>query len=183
MTYRTWQVTVASAILLASLQVDAQATDAGWMKQLEDQRLELDKRTASITDRHAFDAYAKATEGTEVFPLYRLSPAARSRFIQSLRFNARGLTTFDYTDLVRELGAADIHRVLKPFGFQHLVAVLPEVRVNSQEDRQVLQTLEETRRLRCGVGEHCNEADYPGYKCASHATCEESTIHICTSNC
>ncbi|MEG0184914.1 MAG: hypothetical protein RR704_15860 [Stenotrophomonas sp.] len=183
MTYRKWQITVASTILLASLQAEAQVNDADGLRHLENQRLELDKRTASITDRHAFDAYAKATEGTDIFPLSKLSPAARARFTESLRFNARGLTTFDYSDLVRELGAADIQRVLKPFGFQHLVAVLPDIRVLSEEDHRVLQTLEATRRLRCSVGEHCNETDYPAYKCASHATCEESSVHTCTSNC
>ncbi len=183
MIHRKWQVTVASTILLASLQVGAQTTHAGWVAHLENHRLEMDKQTASITDRHTFEAYAKATEGTDAFPLYKLSPAARSRFTQSLQFNARGLTTFDYSDLVRELGAADIQRVLKPFGFQHMVGVLPGIRVNSDQDMQVLQTLEATRHLRCSVGEHCNETDYPGYRCASHATCEESTIHICTSNC
>ncbi len=182
---RTGETVLAAILLLASLQARAEASPAALTAQanLEEQRLELDRRTAPITDCRSFDAYARTMEGTEAFPLYKLSPSARARFVGALQFNARGLASFDYSDLVRELGAADIQRVLKPFGFQHLVAVMPDVRVNSEEDQQVLQIRDSARSLRCGVGEHCNEADYPGYKCISHATCEESTAHICTSNC
>lgn len=185
MTCRTSQAVMVSIALLVSLPSRAHVAglDMAPLAQLEEQRRDLDRRTASITDRRSFDVHAEATEGTDAFPLYKLAPASRARFVESLRFNARGLTTFDYSDLVRELGAADIHRLLKPFGFQHLVAVLPDVRVNSQEDKNVLDTLHAARALRCGMGEHCNETDYPGYKCIQHATCEDSTQHICTSNC
>lgn len=178
-------VALAATLLLAAIppRADASVTDRTAQARLEARRLALDKRTALITDRRGFEVYARTTAGTDTFPLHKLGPASRIRFVESLRFNERGLTTFDYADLVRELGAADLHRVLKPFGFQHLVAILPDVRVNSDEDSQVLQALKEVRELRCGMGEHCNETDYPGYKCISHATCEDSTQHICTSNC
>ena len=181
---KTSRLTVASVILVLSMQAYAgfKADGATTTTHLDDQRLQLEKRTASITDQRSFDAYASTFGDTDAFPLFKLTPASRARFIGSLRFSALGLTTFDYSDLIRELGAADIHRVLKPFGFQHLLAVIPAVRVNSEEDRQVLQTLQAARSVRCGMGEHC-EADYPGYKCISHATCEESASHICTSNC
>ncbi len=182
---RMSRMTVGLAMLVLSMQASAgvNAAEAATTTLPDDQHLHLEKRTASITDQRSFDAYAKAFGDTDTFPLYKMTPAARARFTASLRFSALGLTTFDYSDLARELGAADLHRVLKPFGFQHLVAVIPDVRVNSEEDQRVLQIQNTARSLRCSVGEHCNEADYPGYKCISHATCEESTAHICTSNC
>lgn len=182
---KTSRLTVGLVMLVLSMQASAglKADGAAPTTRLNDQRLQLEKRTASITDQRSFDAYAKTFGDSDTFPLYKLTPASRARFTASLRFNDLGLTTFDYSDLARELGAADLHRVLKPFGFEHLVTVMPDVRVNSEEDQAVLQILDTARSLRCGVGEHCNEADYPGYKCISHATCEESTAHICTSNC
>lgn len=181
---RMSRLTVGLVILVLSMQASAgfKADAAATTTHLEDQRLQLEKRTASITDQRSFDSYAKTFGDTDTFPLYKLTPASRARFTASLRFNALGLTTFDYSGLARELGAADLHRVLKPFGFQHLVAAMPDVRVNSEEDQQVLQMLRAASGLLCSWGENC-EADYPGYKCASHATCEESTTHICTSNC
>ncbi|HEX4013516.1 MAG TPA: hypothetical protein VHX17_06455 [Candidatus Cybelea sp.] len=50
-------------------------------------------------------------------PLRYLTPAARARFLASLRFNDRGVTTFRYDDLQR-LPAPRTREVLALFGLQ-----------------------------------------------------------------
>ncbi|MGB8625099.1 MAG: hypothetical protein WCD03_02970 [Candidatus Cybelea sp.] len=51
-------------------------------------------------------------------PLRYLTPDARERFLASLRFNERGVTTFRYAELQAELSARQIREVLALFGLQ-----------------------------------------------------------------
>jgi hypothetical protein len=50
-------------------------------------------------------------------PLGYLSPDARTRFLSSLRFNERGVTTFRYDDLAK-LPTRKVNRILSLFGLQ-----------------------------------------------------------------
>ncbi|HEY1884051.1 MAG TPA: hypothetical protein VGG51_13530 [Candidatus Cybelea sp.] len=51
-------------------------------------------------------------------PLRYLTADARERFLASLRFNQRGVTTFGYADLQAQLPASEIHEILALFGLQ-----------------------------------------------------------------
>lgn len=63
-------VALAATLLLAAIppRADASVTDRTAQARLEDRRLALDKRTALITDRRGFEAYARTTAGTDTFP-------------------------------------------------------------------------------------------------------------------
>src|ERR1700761_46347 len=81
-------------------------------------------------------------------PLDKLSPGAKQRFLNSLTFNANGITGFNYSDLERELSASDVYQVLSLFGVQHLAPMVRGARVESQTDSLIKATPMTT----CGPG-------------------------------
>lgn len=118
-------------------------------------------------------------------PLRRLSPAARARFVRSLQFNEKGLTSADTKDLVAELSAADVYRVLRLFGAQHLTTKLPGIRFVTAEDRTLLTASwggDDLCNIQMPDGAGCT-GDYPGYYCEAKGTCRSSPGYICTRNC
>ncbi|HJR72089.1 MAG TPA: hypothetical protein VJ806_00430 [Luteimonas sp.] len=107
-------------------------------------------------------------------PLNRLSPGAQKRFIESIQFNEKGVTTYDYADLRAELTASQVYEVLALFGIQGTTAIIPGLRVNSDADRAIMAP-------RGAVP--MQFPDYPDMMCESRATCSPSVTKICTSNC
>jgi hypothetical protein len=93
-----------------------------------------------IRSRADLDRYRAATASSGS-PLDALSPAGRRRFLASLRFNRSGITGFSYADLQSELTASQIYDVLKLFGAEKDVAIIPHVRVETPRDRQVMEML------------------------------------------
>lgn len=126
-----------------------------------------------------------STRTIQLPPLRKLSPAARARFVRSLQFNERGLTSADTRDLVAGLSAADVYRVLRLFGAQHLTTRLPGVRFVTAED-QMLRTAfwrgDDLCNIQTPDGAGCT-GDYPGYYCEAKGTCKSSPGYICTRNC
>ena len=110
-------------------------------------------------------------------PLSALSSGARTRFVASITFNEKGITGFHYDDLQRELTASQIVAVLRLFGVEKDVAIIPNVRVETASDQRALRVFQL-------LGPPADEGtDYKGYWCASPATCTIKNDSICTSNC
>lgn len=107
-------------------------------------------------------------------PLHRLSPAARDRFLASIRFNENGVTTYEYSDLRAELTASQVHEVLALFGIQRTTATIPGLRVASDADRAIVSPGGAVPNL---------FPDYNDMYCSGHATCSGALDKICTSNC
>lgn len=112
-------------------------------------------------------------------PLSWLSTPARKRFIGSLRFNEKGITSFKYEDLQAELTASQIYQVLSLFGAQHTVAMMRNARVESPVDEQIMEPLMGPSGPLC-PSQPC---DYDGYECAKKATCATNINTICMRNC
>lgn len=140
--------------------------------QQEERHRALALETAPIKSRS--DLAAHMRRSMAVSPLAQLSPRARQRFVASLTFNRKGLTGFDYSDLVNELTASGIHRVLSLFGMQHTTSLLDGVRVESDADRTIMRMMNNSPMLR---------ADHDHMECVKHGTCGPMTNYICTSNC
>ncbi|HEV2737004.1 MAG TPA: SDR family NAD(P)-dependent oxidoreductase [Candidatus Elarobacter sp.] len=117
--------------------------------------------------------YLSAT-GTS--PLSALSSGARERFLSSITFGATGISGFRYADLQGELTATQVYDVLRLFGVQKDVAIIPNVRVDTPADKRVVRTFPFSAK-------HIDGGDYRDYRCASRATCSQSPGDICTSNC
>lgn len=112
-------------------------------------------------------------------PLSLLSDAARTRFVTGLRFGEQGLASYDYEPITSELTVSQAYRVLSLFGAQRTLSLLPDLRVSSPEDRNVLGSTDSA------LFQNPNPVidDYPGYACAGRATCSESMHSICMSSC
>lgn len=114
--------------------------------------------------------YLQHTAGS-LSPLDRLSVQGRQRFLASLTFSDKGLSSFRYGDLRAELTASQIYQVLSLFGAQQHTSAIPGVRVVTSADHAIMS------------GPHPN-TDYPNYWCASHATCLTQELAICIgANC
>jgi hypothetical protein len=122
-------------------------------------------------------------------PLAKLSAGAKSRFIQSLTFNHRGLTGFYYSDLRAELTSTDIYRILALFGQQHLTKLVADVPSKAGIEEEIDDAM-------C---DDCMPWDWPdlfddafagntpddhkGYQCISPGTCKQKGGYICLSTC
>jgi hypothetical protein len=93
-----------------------------------------------IRSKYELDRYLAATAGSWS-PLDYLSPAARRKFLSSIRYNATGITGFHYDGLQRELTVTQAYQVLALFGAQQDVAIIPHLRIATNEDRQTLSRM------------------------------------------
>ena len=109
-------------------------------------------------------------------PLGALSSGARERFLSSITFGAKGISGFRYADLQSELTASQVYDVLRLFGVQKDVAIIPNLRVDTPADKRVISRFP-------FVAKPSDGGDYRDYRCASRATCSQSPGDICTSNC
>lgn len=115
----TWLALATTAS--ATPQTGAQASPA--------QGVDKTVETQPIRSRAALDAYLRhSAETGAVTPFDALSPGARIRFIGSLEFGSRGLTSFSSDDLSRELDASQLGPLFALFGepgFARLVHLPP----------------------------------------------------------
>lgn len=110
-------------------------------------------------------------------PLASLSETARARFTRSLRFNEKGLATFNYNPIVEELSASQARRLLALFGVERALPSLPGLRAESEADRTALQSLKRP------LPGHPVLEDHPGHQCVGRANCATSPSFICMSSC
>lgn len=163
---------------------------------------ECNTALAPVKNLQDFHAHVQlAVPGGKAFA--KLSPAARAEFILSLRFGARGVASFNYRVLERELGASDAHDVLAMFGLQSYTSKLTGLQIRNERDalafeasRSALTSLTPATAGRPkgpgvpgggGWGDDeggDGEGNFlKGYMCTSRATCSKSSEHACTSNC
>ena len=113
--------------------------------------------------------YSQATP-KNLSPLSALSDSDREKFIQSLQFNEKGLTQFDYT-VLEQLSSAQVYKILSLFGMQSSAGLI-KARSNSKIDRDVssptMRAADFTMDARCGEAK---------------GTCAISLGSVCTSNC
>jgi hypothetical protein len=126
-----------------------------------------------IRSQSDLERYLSSTSNS-VSPLRALSAGARDRFISSITFNAKGITGFHYTDLQSELTASQVYDVLKLFGAEKDVAIIPNVRIETSADKRMIDSFRKVEM----VG-----PDYVDHWCSSRATCSAREGSICTSNC
>ncbi|WP_143073980.1 hypothetical protein [Roseateles sp. YR242] len=160
------------------------APSAGSDGRIQNQ-VEINRLLAPI--KSAQDLYDYLNKKPPESPLDKLSPSAKRRFVDSLQFNEKGLTTFQYTDLESELSTSEIYQVLALFGVQHHAASIRGARVSSATDLLIKNSLLvcdpsfAAQGIRAATTGIC--IDYPDYQCIKRGTCESAGGKICTSNC
>lgn len=130
----------------------------------------IDFEMAPIKSASDLSAYLR-TAGPDS-PLMALSPGARERFFESLRFNENGLVSYRYEDLGRELTVSQAYRLLALFGAQR-TAHLVHARVESPAD------------LAASVKPRVPAlmSDHEEFRCISPHNCYTTPLFICMSGC
>ena len=157
------------------------SVDADYLRSLELQRRDKDLALAKIKSSADLTAYMGAMPKSS--PLLRLSAAERGRFLQSLTFNEKGVTSFDYSDLQATLSASEIYEVLSLFGAQRVTPLIKGARINSEADRAIMASpsnMASPLQLSPGIG---MGDDHDGYRCESPHTCVLWSGRICMSGC
>jgi hypothetical protein len=103
-------------------------------------------------------------------PLMAMSVAGRERFLKSLRFNEKGITSYQYADLQSELSPTQIYRLLKLFGSERDASFFTDAQIRNDDD-VIIMSLPRS------------PIDYQNYECSKRATCTWSNFSICTGNC
>lgn len=133
------------------------------------------RRNAPVHSAVQLAAFLAKTTSTES-PINALSPAAKARFVNSLRFNETGVTSFYYADIESELSSSQAYELLSIFGLQSTLSVMPKLRASTQEDKQIMSAFgRETASMIM--------ADHENYWCSGRATCSRDVGSICMSGC
>ncbi|RUL70969.1 hypothetical protein [Dyella choica] len=98
---------------------------------------EIAARLAPIKSIKDLNAYIARTPAADS-PLDYLSPEAKNRFISSLQFNGKGITSFSYADLEAELTPSQIYKLLSLFGMQRTVPFMKGARVVDDTDKMIM---------------------------------------------
>lgn len=167
-------------------------------------------RFAPIRSKEDLDSYLEASINTSN-SFDSLSTLARQRFLDSLVFTPKGLSSFQTTDLKYELTPTEIYKILYLFGMQHLVPKMDGARIETRVDEVLMQKPQEpaiirstktgdsplknddgtepisTIQLLCstwGFDDDCGgNGDRDDYLCESLGTCRAALLYICTANC
>ena len=154
---------------------------AGLLHDSAVERNGIESALAPIKSKAQLERYIGNTPKDES-PLGKLSPGAQSRFIESLTFNDKGLTGFNYEDLQAELSASEIYAVLGLFGAQHDAALIKGAKIVTPLDQKIMQpTLGGCpcpSPCSCPPGE-----DHQGYSCTGDHSRKRDSGHVCMSSC
>lgn len=168
-------LTLVVVMLSANIRADerrADATSPDATAALTDHvalQRELTRATATVRSASQLHRYLREHRGP-TSPFHGLSAGALTRFVGSLRFTDRGLASFDYTDLRRELSASQIHALLRVFGIEDAASLVPGMKVQTPGDALVIQPL-------------VMHSGHHDMYCASAGTCHRSAGMVCTDNC
>ncbi|QNH11670.1 hypothetical protein [Xanthomonas sp. SI] len=184
-----WQLTVAcmvlglgiflgdSAALQAAQVGDGAAEDvAAQLSSNYNEQQKILRKNAPVHSAAQLAAYLAAPKGSGS-PLDSLSPAARARFVDSLKFNEGGVTSFYYADIESELTGSQAYALLSLFGLQGTLQFMPNIRVDSDSDREIM------RAFGSGTPGIPLPEDHNDYWCSGRATCSRNIGSICTGNC
>lgn len=123
-------------------------------------------QSAQIKSQEELSTYIKMTP-KKASPLHYFSESERVRFLSSLTFNEKGLTSFNFGSLKSELNYNQAFRVLSLFGAQYTI------------DR-----LYKSSNLKSDNAQSMMAADYPWRKCDGVHNCVKTTDDIiCLSSC
>ena len=125
---------VALGILSLSNSAFANENGGGYIKH---QRA-IDEARAPIKSYADLRNYLAAEPSSS--PLNRLSPVAKTRFLESLVFTERGLGGYSYEPLKGELTASQIYDVLSLFGAQATTRLIKGATVKNETDRLIMQS-------------------------------------------
>lgn len=154
MTIKMIQYTVALMLIFISITIRADLT------------VEINQLLAPIKSSQNLEAFNK-----EESPLNALPKEARQDFLDSLTFNERGLTGFNYHILETQLSPSQIYKILALFGSQHLTPKFQQAEATTPLDHLLLE------QDFIPYGDHLN------YECISRATCAYAQQRICMSSC
>ena len=150
------------------------------IQQILERQRQLDMMSAPI---HSESDLAKYDEITDVSqnPLNSLSQAAKGRFLKSLIFNEKGLSSFGEADLKTELSASQVYRILSLFGVQSSTQIIQGLRMENDIDRAIMS--------KASIIPYTMPGGADGYRCGNPAagepphTCFNFPQAICTANC
>ncbi|XUP37050.1 hypothetical protein WAE31_04235 (plasmid) [Xanthomonas axonopodis pv. vasculorum] len=97
-------------------------------------------------------------------PLNALSAPAARRFVESLEFNEKGVTTFSYREL-SGLTARRVYAILSLVGIQSATQSVPGLLIENDADRTIMAPRKITPQMK---------ADYDDYRCEARATCTQA---------
>ena len=145
---------------------------------------ELAALNAPIKSNQDLNDYLAAQQVT---PLDKFSATARQDFLDSLVFGEKGLASFRYDLLEKELTPTDIYSLLSLFGLQGGTAQLDGAQAKTSLDRAILQMNDQQYANSFdgfGGGFPGTSDDFlEGYKCDSPGSCVLADGYACTSNC
>ncbi|MET0506388.1 MAG: hypothetical protein ABWZ85_13765 [Luteibacter sp.] len=146
----------------------------------------IDEARAPIKSEADLQKYLVSEQATS--PMNRLSPAAKAKFLSSLRFGDKALGSYNYEALESELTASQIYDILSLFGAQATTQLIPGAIVRTETDSLIMKPQAINRP--CGPGiESCDsgggtgDTDYAGYGCGRPHTCIIEPNAICMHSC
>ncbi|WP_139074420.1 hypothetical protein [Xanthomonas bromi] len=136
------------------------------------------RKNAQVHSDAQLAAYVAGAKHEES-PLNLLSPQAQMRFVNSLKFNEGGVSSFYYADIESELSSSQAYDLLSVFGLQSSLRFMGNIRVDTQRDREVIRAFGGREE---GI-DVAPPTDHNDYECTGRGTCHEAVGSICTSNC
>jgi hypothetical protein len=133
------------------------------------------RKTARIHSEIQLASFLSDTKNNHS-PINLLSRSARGRFLESLRFNETGVTSFYYADIESELSSSQAYELLSLFGIQSTLSFMGKIRIETTEDREIMSTYANTSPL-------LMKDDHKEYWCSGSHTCSRSVGSICMSGC
>ncbi|WP_332604830.1 hypothetical protein [Acinetobacter sp. ESBL14] len=134
---------------------------------------QLNHLIAPIKSLDELNAYMRNTPKAKN-PIEKLSKNGKARFLSSLRFNDKGLTSFGHLDLEAELSASEIYQILSLFGVQELISTSKLV-IKNDLDRMVIRNVT-TRDSSWDIRDHVC-IDFRGCKPFNGVTCHDRTCY------
>lgn len=165
---KSFKIAFATALVGLCVQANAGEGRESDVKSEAKLRTLLSYELADVKSSEELKNYLKRAGNSS--PLDKLSPIAKTRFIESLSFNQNGLSQYRYDDLQNELNATGIYKVLRIFGAEQSAPFLQKARIENEIDGGIvaLRMME----------------DHENARCVSHGTCQTGWVgYICTSNC
>ncbi|MCI2245672.1 hypothetical protein L3067_13770 [Xanthomonas sp. PPL568] len=135
------------------------------------------RKNAQIHSASGLSTYLAKNEPSDS-PLNHLSPAARKRFLESLKFNENGVTSFYYADIESQLTSSQAYALLSLFGLQSTLQFMPKLRTTTDGDKEIMRAFGSGSTPGIPTPE-----DHNDYWCSGRATCSRNIGSICTGNC
>lgn len=164
--------TLMHSMILIAATLGACATDSD--TSLLEQRATISRATAAGPQIRSAQQLSEHLRTTPDSPLALLKPAARERFVASMKFTKAGLASYAVTEL-EALTASQVYEVLALFGLERTTPMIQNAQVLDDADAAIMAA-QQGDATTLGV-------DHEGYECAGRGSCAKASNYICTSNC